>query len=166
MSLIRTARPKSVPFNTTVIARMALAGAVVATSLAPVRVHAATAQHRPAAQARLDSSLTPARATAASAARARSIARATLRSFDWTRRQFKYLNHLWDRESGWNVFAENPFSGAYGIPQALPGSKMAAAGANWRTSARTQIRWGLGYIKGTYGSPRRAWAHELATGWY
>jgi len=166
VSLIRTARPKSVTFLTTVIARMALAGAVVATSLAPVRAQAATAPDRPAAHARLASELMPDRASAASAARARSIARAMLRSFDWTRRQFKYLNRLWDRESGWNVFADNPYSGAYGIPQALPGIKMAAAGSNWRTSARTQIRWGLGYIKETYGSPRRAWDHELATGWY
>jgi hypothetical protein len=166
MSLIRTARPKSVTFITTVIARMALAGAVVAASLAPARVQAATAPDRPAAHARLASALTPAGATAASAARARNIARAMLRSFDWTRRQFKYLNQLWERESGWNVFAKNPYSGAYGIPQALPADKMAAAGRNWRTSARTQIRWGLGYIKGTYGSPRRAWSHEIATGWY
>ena len=166
MSLSRAARPKSVTFITTVIARMALAGAIVATSLAPVRVHAATAPNRPAAHARLASDLTSARATAASAARARSIARRMLRSFDWTRRQFKYLNHLWDRESGWNVFAQNPYSGAYGIPQALPPVKMATAGANWRTSARTQIRWGLGYIKETYGSPHGAWDHELATGWY
>jgi hypothetical protein len=166
MSLIRTARPKSVTFITTVIARMALGGAIVATSLAPARVQAATAPDRPAAHARLASSLMPADATAASAARARSIARGMLRSFDWRRRQFKYLNRLWDRESGWNVFAQNPFSGAYGIPQALPPGKMAAAGANWRTSARTQIRWGLGYIKEAYRSPRRAWDHELATGWY
>jgi resuscitation-promoting factor RpfB len=166
MSLIRTARPKSVTFITTVIARMALAGAVVATSLAPARVQAATAPDRPAAHVRLASALMPDHATAASAARARSIARRMLRSFDWTRRQFTYLNQLWERESGWNVFAENRYSGAYGIPQALPPTKMAAAGGNWRTSARTQIRWGLGYIKGTYGSPRRAWGHELATGWY
>jgi resuscitation-promoting factor RpfB len=164
--LTRTARPKSVTFITTVIARMALAGAVVATSLAPVRVHAATAPDRPTARVRLASELMPSRATAASAARSRSIARRMLRSFDWKRRQFKYLNQLWDRESGWNVFAQNPYSGAYGIPQALPPTKMATAGANWRTSARTQIRWGLGYIKGVYRSPRRAWAHELATGWY
>jgi len=166
MSLIRAARPKSVTFITTVIARMALAGAVVATSLAPVRVQAAAAPDRPAAHAGLASSLRSDRATAASAARARRIARGMLRSFDWTRRQFKYLDDLWDRESGWNVSAQNPYSGAYGIPQALPPGKMAVAGRNWRTSARTQIRWGLGYIKGTYRSPRRAWSHELATGWY
>jgi hypothetical protein len=96
----------------------------------------------------------------------RQIARKLLRSYRWSWRQFKYLNWLWDRESGWNVHANNPFSGAYGIPQALPGSKMASAGPNWRTSARTQIRWGLGYIRNVYRSPRRAWNHELAVGWY
>ena len=164
MSLIRAARPKSVTFTTSVIARMALAGAVVATSLAPAQ--AATAPDRPAAHVRLAGELMSASAAAGSAARAQSIARAMLRSFDWTRRQFKYLDRLWDRESGWNVFAENPYSGAYGIPQALPGVKMATAGPNWRTSPRTQIRWGLNYIRGIYGSPRRAWNHELATGWY
>ncbi len=89
-----------------------------------------------------------------------------LGSFHWSWRQFKYLDWLWDRESSWNVYATNPFSGAYGIPQAMPGSKMASAGANWRTSAATQIRWGLGYIRDVYGSPRAAWDHELSAGWY
>jgi hypothetical protein len=90
-----------------------------------------------------------------------------LPSFHWSvSRQFKYLNWLWVRESGWNKYAYNPYSGAYGIPQALPGSKMASAGPNWRSNAATQIRWGLRYIKARYGSPRRAWAHSQATGWY
>jgi len=80
--------------------------------------------------------------------------------------QFPYLDKLWERESGWNVYAENPYSGAYGIPQAVPGSKMASAGPNWQTSAGTQIRWGLDYIRGRYNSPRRAWLHEEADGWY
>jgi len=83
-----------------------------------------------------------------------------------SQRQFPYLNWLWDRESSWNVHAENPYSGAYGIPQALPGAKMATAGPDWRTSARTQIRWGLRYIRSTYGSPLRAWEHEVTYGWY
>jgi hypothetical protein len=96
----------------------------------------------------------------------RQIARKMLRRFHWSWRQFKYLNRLWDRESGWNVHASNPYSGAYGIPQAVPGSKMASAGRYWRTSAWTQIRWGLRYIRGRYGSPHRAWNHELRTGWY
>ena len=96
----------------------------------------------------------------------RQIARQMLGSFGWSQRQFPYLNWLWNAESGWNKYAQNPYSGAYGIPQALPGAKMATAGPNWRSNARTQIRWGLRYIRGTYGSPRRAWAHEVAYGWY
>ena len=96
----------------------------------------------------------------------RQIARKMLRDFHWSWRQFKYLNRLWDRESSWNVYASNPYSGAYGIPQAMPGSKMASAGSHWRTSARTQIRWGLRYIRDVYGTPHRAWDHEVSTGWY
>jgi hypothetical protein len=87
--------------------------------------------------------------------------------FPWRPRyQFRYLNWLWQRESGWRIRAYNPYSGAYGIPQALPGSKMASAGPRWRTSARTQIRWGMRYIRSRYGSPRSAWRHANATGWY
>jgi hypothetical protein len=89
-----------------------------------------------------------------------------LANFGWGKRQWKPLKWLWNRESGWNKYAENPYSGAYGIPQAVPGSKMASAGNHWRTNATTQIRWGLRYIKGRYGRPRVAWEHELAYGWY
>jgi hypothetical protein len=80
--------------------------------------------------------------------------------------QFSCLDSLWNQESGWNVYAQNPGSGAYGIPQALPGSKMASAGPDWQTNAATQIRWGLSYIDSTYGSPCAAWAHEQSSGWY
>ncbi len=96
----------------------------------------------------------------------RQMAKSMLHNFGWRQRQFKYLNRLWNRESGWNVYAANPYSGAYGIPQAVPGSKMASAGKKWRTSARVQIRWGLRYISGRYGSPQGAWDHEVNTGWY
>ena len=96
----------------------------------------------------------------------RQIARRMLRSFHWSGWQFQWLNLLWSRESSWNVYASNPYSGAYGIPQAVPGSKMASAGPDWASSARTQIRWGLEYIKARYGSPYAAWEHELDTGWY
>jgi len=96
----------------------------------------------------------------------RQIARRLLHRFHWSRRQFRYLDPLWARESSWNVRAFNPYSGAYGIPQAMPGSKMASAGPDWEGRARTQILWGLRYIKADYGSPRAAWEHELATGWY
>jgi hypothetical protein len=94
------------------------------------------------------------------------IALGMLGSYGWSSDQFSCLVPLWNQESGWNVEATNPTSGAYGIPQALPGSKMASAGPDWQTDASTQIRWGLGYIKGTYGSPCGAWAHEQAVGWY
>ena len=96
----------------------------------------------------------------------RQIARSLLAGFHWAQWQFRYLNRLWMRESGWNRFAANPSSGAYGIPQAVPGDKMASAGPDWRSSARTQIIWGMGYIRECYGTPWRAWQHELADGWY
>lgn len=80
--------------------------------------------------------------------------------------QFSCLDSLWGHESGWNIHAENPSTGAYGIPQALPGSRMASAGPDWQSSAATQIRWGLNYISNRYGSPCGAWDHEEATGWY
>jgi len=78
---------------------------------------------------------------------------------------FGCLVDLWNRESGWVYDAENA-SGAYGIPQALPGSKMASAGPDWQTNPATQIRWGLGYIKEIYGNPCSAWAFEEANGYY
>ncbi|WP_375405553.1 lytic transglycosylase domain-containing protein [uncultured Amnibacterium sp.] len=83
----------------------------------------------------------------------------------WAPSEFSCLVSLWNRESGWNTHAANP-SGAYGIPQALPGSKMASAGGDWQNSYETQITWGLGYISGSYGSPCGAWAHSNASGWY
>jgi hypothetical protein len=93
------------------------------------------------------------------------IAMAMLGSYGWSTSQFSCLDALWSHESGWSVTAQNP-DGAYGIAQAMPGSKMASAGPDWQTDATTQIRWGLGYIKGLYGSPCGAWSHEEATGWY
>jgi hypothetical protein len=79
--------------------------------------------------------------------------------------QFSCLDPLWSRESGWSTTAGSP-GGPYGIPQALPGSKMASAGADWQTNPRTQIAWGLSYIASTYGSPCAAWSHSQSTGWY
>jgi hypothetical protein len=81
-------------------------------------------------------------------------------------RQFSCLDALWNRESGWNLYATNPTSGAYGIPQSLPATKMTSAGSDWRTNATTQIRWGLSYIAAVYGSPCAAWSHEETAGWY
>ena len=84
----------------------------------------------------------------------------------WPHSQFRCLDSLWTRESNWNHRAYNRSSGAYGIPQALPAGKMATAGRDWRTNPRTQIKWGLGYIKQRYGSPCQAWNHSMARGWY
>ncbi|MCW2571301.1 MAG: lytic transglycosylase protein [Frankiales bacterium] len=94
----------------------------------------------------------------------RAIARTQLAARGWSD-QFGCLDSLWSRESGWRVYASNA-SGAYGIPQALPGSKMASAGDDWRTNPATQIRWGLGYIAASYGSPCAAWQHSESHGWY
>lgn len=78
--------------------------------------------------------------------------------YGWTGNQWKALYNLWMRESGWNEKADNPTSDAYGIPQALPGSKMSSAGGDWKTNPETQIKWGLAYIKERYGSPAKAWS--------
>jgi len=80
--------------------------------------------------------------------------------------QFGCLDRLWMKESHWSVTDYNPSSGAYGIPQAVPGSKMRSAGADWRTNPYTQINWGLGYIRARYGSPCNAWAHSVRFNWY
>ncbi len=80
--------------------------------------------------------------------------------------QWPYLDALWHRESGWNHLADNPTSSAYGIPQSLPGSKMAVVGSDWRTNPETQIRWGLAYIGARYGNAQKAWAHSERVGWY
>ncbi len=128
-----------------------------------------------AAQAQREAEAAAAAAAAAAEAAARANtpegAKATARQiaaaeFGWGDGQFSCLESLWTRESGWNYQAYNSGSGATGIPQSLPGSKMASAGADWQTNATTQIRWGLGYIAGSYGSPCGAWSHSQATGWY
>ena len=109
---------------------------------------------------------TAAAAVPAASGSPRQIAQAMLGSFGWSSSQFSCLDPLWEHESRWSVTAANPGSGAFGIPQALPGSRMASAGPDWQTSAATQITWGLRYIRDTYGSPCAAWSHEQATGWY
>jgi hypothetical protein len=76
------------------------------------------------------------------------------------------LDNLWSAESGWNELASNPSSGAYGIPQALPGNKMATVAGDWETNPATQIRWGLGYIGDRYGNPTAAWEFFQANGYY
>lgn len=84
----------------------------------------------------------------------------------WTEADFQALVKLWNKESGWNYKATNGSSGAYGIPQSLPGDKMASAGADWKTNPQTQVNWGLDYIAKRYGSPSAAWQHSVATNWY
>jgi len=97
---------------------------------------------------------------------AKAIAKELLAKKGWGEGEYSCLVSLWNKESGWNVNAHNDASGAHGIPQALPGVKMASVGSDWRTSARTQIIWGLGYISGRYGTPCGAWASSEARGWY
>ena len=149
----------------------------------------AAARARAAAAARAAAKAAAARAAAARAAAARQaqssaaaapaappaaqpqgspqqIAQGMLGSFGWSSSQFSCLQPLWNAESGWNVSASNPSSGAYGIPQALPASKMASACPDYLTNPATQIRWGLQYIRSVYGSPCGAWSHEQAYGWY
>ena len=97
---------------------------------------------------------------------AQSIAYNMLSSFGWSpSTYFSCLNNIYTRESGWRYNAENA-SGAYGIPQALPGDKMATAGSDWMTNPATQIRWGLGYIQSRYGDPCSAWSFWEAHGYY
>ncbi|WP_147916236.1 G5 domain-containing protein [Ruania zhangjianzhongii] len=96
----------------------------------------------------------------------RSIAQELLAARGWGSGEWSCLNQLWERESNWNPHAQNPSSGAYGIPQSLPASKMASAGADYRTNPATQITWGLNYISGRYGTPCGAWGHSQSVGWY
>lgn len=96
----------------------------------------------------------------------KTIAQAMMGQFGFSSSQFGCLESLWTKESNWNPRADNPSSSAYGIPQALPGSKMSSAGPDWQYNPETQIRWGLGYIKDRYGSPCSAWGHSQARNWY
>ncbi len=95
-----------------------------------------------------------------------SIGRSLAAARGWTGGEWQCLYSLWQKESGWNHLAANPSSGAYGIPQSLPGSKMAARGSDWQTNPATQIEWGLDYIGGRYGTPCGAWNHSVANNWY
>ncbi|MEJ1922120.1 phospholipase [Microbacterium sp. KHB019] len=132
-----------------------------------------------ALQASLDDAVAEKKAEEAAAAKAAAIAAANTpdgarnaaaliaaEDFGWGADQFSCLNSLWTKESGWNYQAYNPNGGATGIPQALPGSKMASAGSDWQTNATTQIRWGLDYIQRAYGTPCSAWGHSQAVNWY
>ena len=97
---------------------------------------------------------------------AKAIAHDMVMARGWGEGEYDCLVSLWKKESGWNIYAYNAGSGAYGIPQALPGSKMASAGADWADNPATQITWGLGYISGRYGTPCGAWGASQSKGWY
>jgi hypothetical protein len=104
----------------------------------------------------------PAQAAPASASSAQAIAHQMIPDAA----QFDAFSKIVSRESGWNPTATNSSSGAYGLVQALPASKMASAGADWKTNPATQIKWGLNYMNSRYGSPVKAWAFWQANGWY
>lgn len=89
-----------------------------------------------------------------------------INTYGWTENDFNCLVKLWERESNWNPNAHNKSSGAHGICQALPASKMASEGSDYMTNYKTQIRWGLKYIKNRYGTPANAWVHSQQRGWY
>jgi hypothetical protein len=137
------------------------AAAKASAAVAAARAVAAKAQAQAHAQAQAQAKIQQ-----QAAASPQQVAKGMLGQFGWSSSQFSCLNPLWGQESRWSVTASNAGSGAYGIPQALPGSKMDSAGPDWQTSAATQIRWGLDYIQGTYGSPCAAWSHEQSDGWY
>ena len=105
-------------------------------------------------------------ATTGSVAEYQAYAKSRCAAYGWSDSDFKCLVALWNKESGWRVTAQNRSSGAYGIPQALPAKKMAAAGSDYLSNYKTQIDWGLGYIKSRYGSPTAAWNHSQSRGWY
>jgi hypothetical protein len=143
---------------------LALSAVVLGSAATPSPAVTAGAATRPTVQ--LVSAVSPAAGQAVSLT-PRQIAQRMFGAFHWRpRRQFRFLNLLWDVESGWRVNAVNPWSGACGIPQAIPCSKMASVGPDYRTDARVQILWGLRYIAAIYGKPRFAWIHEVQDGWY
>lgn len=106
------------------------------------------------------------RAVSGSVAEYQSYAETKCQSYGWSDYDFECLVKLWNKESGWNVTAYNKSSGAYGIPQALPGKKMASSGSDYLTNYKTQINWGLNYIANRYSTPANAWSHSQRTGWY
>ncbi|MFJ6427292.1 phospholipase [Microbacterium maritypicum] len=127
---------------------------------------ARVAAEQAAAQAAAEQQAAAALAAANTPEGAKAAAQQIMSStYGWGGDQFSCLNSLWNKESGWNYQAYNP-SGATGIPQALPGSKMSSAGSDWQTNAATQVAWGLGYISSVYGTPCSAWSHSQAMNWY
>ncbi len=151
---VREARAEDVA--AAVAERQRLEAEQAAAAVAAAAAEAARAAEEAARRAALD----------AAVADPRSVARALAAERGWGEEQFGCLDDLWTRESGWKHTADNPTSSAYGIPQALPGAKMASAGADWEANPVTQITWGLGYIAEVYGTPCGAWAKSERVGWY
>jgi len=147
-------------------AKAAAAQAAARAAAARAAAQAAAARRAAAAKAAAKQQAAEQQAASIPFGSPQQIAAQMLSQFGWSSGQFSCLQPLWAHESGWNPYAQNPSSGAYGIPQALPGSKMASAGGDWQSNPATQIRWGLSYIQGNYGSPCGAWAHEQTDGWY
>lgn len=143
-----------------------LRGALTAAQQKQAAEEAARVAAEQAAQAAAAQQAAAALAASNTVEGAKASAREQMSSrYGWGDGQFSCLESLWNKESGWNYQAYNP-SGATGIPQALPGGKMASAGADWQTSAATQVAWGLGYISSVYGTPCSAWSHSQAMNWY
>lgn len=158
---LRTAIVRTV-LDTALLQQTAEDAAVEARRQAEAAEAAAQAAAAAAAQAAAEAQ---ARANTVEGAQAVAQSMAAER-YGWGADQFSCLVSLWNKESSWNYQAYNASSGATGIPQALPGSKMATAGADWQTNATTQIAWGLDYIDRAYGTPCAAWGHSQATNWY
>jgi len=152
----------------TLAARQRAAQAAEAAQAAKARAAAAAvaaARRRHAAAAVARSSRSTDRAPVPTGS-PKAIARAMLANYGWGDDQFSCLVTMWNHESGWNPHAENPGSGAYGIPQALPGNKLATYGSDWRDNPATQISWGLNYIKTRYNTPCGAWSFWQRGSWY
>ena len=161
----------SITSVTSIAAGLSTRGTAKARSIENARL---AQQHAEAAQRAVKQRVAARRAAAARASRseraaspsgARALGRQLAAGHGWSATQFTCLDTLWTNESGWQMHAQNS-SGAYGIPQALPGTRMSTAGSDWRTSAVTQIRWGLHYVDARYGSPCGALQHWRSHRWY
>lgn len=144
----------AVPAPTTSAAAKAESAAATPAATAAKKAAQAPVAHTPAATVKV------------SPGSAQAEAASQMQAYGWGADQLTCLVSLWEKESNWNFTAENPSSGAYGIPQSLPGNKMASAGSDWRTNPATQIKWGLSYIKDRYKTPCGAWGHSVQVGWY
>ena len=131
-----------------------------ATAQAPVKAKVKVKKQKRASRSRAYGFTAPSTGTN------RRLGRQMAAAQGWTGVQWDCLNNLWQKESGWSTRSSNSSGSAWGIPQALPGSKMASAGSDWRTNPATQIKWGIGYIDNRYGTACKAWAHWQSHNWY